>query len=170
MKRLYLFRHAKAERGAAGGEDHARALTGRGMADALAVATLVFPAFPPPRLVLCSTSTRTRQTLAAALPRLGEPEVAFEDRLYLASAGLLLAVVNATAPDEDPLMMIGHNDGIGHLARLLCGAGPAAELDLLGAKMPTAGLAVIAFEIEAWDAVAPGAGRLERFVTPNMIE
>ena len=36
-------------------------------------------------------------------------------------------------------------------------------------KYPTAGLAVIDFDIEDWAAVKPGRGRLDRFVTPKSL-
>ena len=39
----------------------------------------------------------------------------------------------------------------------------------LGQKYPTAGLAVIDFELVSWGEVKPKAGRLERFVTPRSL-
>jgi phosphohistidine phosphatase len=34
-------------------------------------------------------------------------------------------------------------------------------------KFPTAALAVIEFEVDRWDQVAPGTGRLRAFVRPK---
>jgi phosphohistidine phosphatase len=40
----------------------------------------------------------------------------------------------------------------------------------MGAKFPTAGLAVIGFDVESWSQVANGAGRLEAFVQPKDLD
>jgi phosphohistidine phosphatase len=50
------------------------------------------------------------------------------------------------------------------------GEGEAAARARLADKFPTAAVAVIDFAIEDWRAVAPGSGRLERFVTPRALE
>ena len=39
----------------------------------------------------------------------------------------------------------------------------------LGQKYPTAGLAVIDFELDDWGDIAKKSGRLERFVTPKSL-
>jgi phosphohistidine phosphatase len=36
-------------------------------------------------------------------------------------------------------------------------------------KYPTAGLAVIDFDLPDWNSLTPGSGRLERFITPRAI-
>ena len=72
------------------------------------------------------------------------------------------------APDEArTLLLIGHNPGLGALAASLCGAGSKKALETMRTKFPTAGLAVIDFDLEHWSDVADGAGRLEAFVRPK---
>ena len=52
-------------------------------------------------------------------------------------------------------MLIGHNPEIGHLAVSLCGSGPTKALERMRGKFPTAALAVIQFDIDRWDQLAP---------------
>ena len=67
MRRLYLFRHAKAEPHGAR-PDHERVLAKRGRVDAEAMGERLAERGDTPELVLCSTSRRTLETweLAAA--------------------------------------------------------------------------------------------------------
>jgi phosphohistidine phosphatase len=67
------------------------------------------------------------------------------------------------------LLVVGHNPGFEDVAKLLASKGEAEALARLTEKYPTAGLAVIAFDITAWTEIAPGTGRLESFVTPKML-
>ena len=41
---------------------------------------------------------------------------------------------------------------------------------LYGEKLPTSGLVVIDLPFDDWSRVHPSAGRLERFVSPRLIE
>ena len=63
-------------------------------------------------------------------------------------------------------LVVGHNPGMGDVANLLAGEGPASERLRLASKFPTASLAVIAFDRPDWSDLRAGAGRLEKFVTP----
>lgn len=162
MTYLYLFRHAKAEPGA---EDAARPLTARGLEDARAVAQGLVREFPRPRLILTSPATRTRQTLTQALPILEPAMVLVEDRLYLASAHEILALVQEQASDQEPLMVIGHNNSLSHCGHLLVNTGAAADIARLAAGLPTAGLAVLRFE-QGWRDLAAHTGHLARLFHP----
>jgi phosphohistidine phosphatase len=52
----------------------------------------------------------------------------------------------------------------------LCGAGPDKALEQMSAKFPTAGLAVIGFDVERWSDIDDRAGRLEAFVRPRDLD
>ena len=70
-----------------------------------------------PTLILCSPARRTRETLERVFPdssAVGATE--FEDELYGASAGRLLAQLRALPEDRGSAMLIGHNPAIGELA------------------------------------------------------
>lgn len=56
------------------------------------------------------------------------------------------------------------------LATLLAGGGDMRASGAMRHKFPTAALAILDFDCTGWDGIAPGAGRLERFITPRMLE
>src|SRR5689334_6927644 len=88
MKRLYLLRHAKSSWEDESLADHDRPLSARGRRAAYAVGRYLREHGIEPELVLCSSSTRTRETLA----RIGLSGQV-EPGLYGASAGELLTRV-----------------------------------------------------------------------------
>jgi phosphohistidine phosphatase len=170
MKTLLLLRHAKSDWGDPARTDHERHLNRRGrdaaplMGDWLARERLI------PDLVLCSTATRTRETLDLVRPRIGaDVAVVFDDRLYLAEAPTLLERVRATDDSVGTLLVVGHNPGLEELAGRLTGGGDRGAIDALAEKMPTAGLAVLRFDVAGWKRVAARGGRLDAFVTPRSL-
>lgn len=122
-----------------------------------------------PDLVLVSPARRTQETWDFVRERLGQVPMQTEPRIYEAPAERLLEVVHDTGPQVRTLLMIGHNPGFADLARLLVGHGDRYAFARLSQKYPTAGLAVIDFAVETWDAVAARGGRLDRFVTPKAL-
>src|ERR1700744_304444 len=95
MRRLVLFRHAKAERPAASGEDFTRALPERGRRDAYLIGRALAEAGVKPSLALVSASVRTRETWEASGLGSDATEARFERGLYNASAGQLRRAVAA---------------------------------------------------------------------------
>ena len=87
--------------------------------------------------------------------------------IYPGAPGRLLETLRRAADDVATLMLIGHNPGLGHLAASLCGSGPKQALERLRGKFPTAALAVIQFDIDHWNELALGTGRLRAFVRPK---
>jgi phosphohistidine phosphatase len=166
MLRLIIFRHAKAvPHGAA--PDFDRALAPRGIAAAAEMGRMMAEENLIPDLALVSPSLRTRQTWEQAAPALPGVPVTYESRVYEASAGALLALVNATPDAVKTLVLVGHNPGVSDLARQLVGHGDRYAFARLKTKFVTAGVAVIDFHVDHWTDVAPGGGRLDRFVTPT---
>jgi phosphohistidine phosphatase len=92
-----------------------------------------------------------------------------DGRIYEAPVGRLLEIVREVKPDIRTLLLIGHNPGFEELAKLLIGEGDMDGILRLGQKYPSAGLAVIDFELESWGIISPKSGRLERFVTPKSL-
>lgn len=168
MKRLILLRHAKSAWEDPDLDDHDRPLNRRGRLSApLMGAWLAERGFVPDR-VLCSTSTRTVETWAlarAALP--GAPDPVAEPRLYHADPATMLDLIRATPSDCATLMLIGHQPGIGSLARKLSAAGAPAHCTRAFQKFPTAGCAVIDFPADDWPAVAFGTGAFHAFGVPR---
>jgi phosphohistidine phosphatase len=152
MRRLVLFRHAKAERHAASGEDFDRALTERGRRDAQTIGRALGEAGVKPGLALVSASVRTRETWEASGLGSDATEVRFERGLYNASAGQLRRAVEAVedAPETPPetIVLVGHNPGLHELAVALMveGAASGALLDRVKGKFPTA--AAIVYDLD----------------------
>jgi phosphohistidine phosphatase len=164
---LTLVRHAKAEH-VHGKPDHDRGLASRGRRDAHAIgAWLSDPSHAVVHeLVLCSTSQRTRQTLDAMSPGgASASDTRFDERIYEASAAVLLEVLREVPDSVDAVLMIGHAPGIPVLATSLAhnDSGSTDVMDRLSLGFPTSGLAVLGFD-GSWATLAPETAYLRDFV------
>jgi len=169
MRRLILFRHAKAE-SPDGVADAERPLAERGRADAARIGAYLANQGLRPDAAVVSTARRTRETweFAAAALRLAPP-VSFDDQLYEARAETLLEVLREIRPETRSLLLIGHNPGMEELARALVGSEEKDARRSLAQKFPTSGLVVIDFPFDAWSKIKPGTGRLVQYVTPKIL-
>lgn len=172
MKRLFLLRHAKAERETPGSDDEARALAPRGREDASRMGRYLCEEVYIPDLVLCSSAVRTKQTLELLLPELGaRPAVQYLDELYLARPDTILSLVRQAQDAAGSLMIVGHNPGLADCANALAREPESRAMRKrylsMMEKFPTGALAVLDFEIAQWRAVAAAAGELEIFMRPK---
>ena len=165
---LTLLRHAKALPDETAANDSERGLALRGESDAIAVGKALFEHGIRPDLVLCSTSKRTRQTLDGIRPDMpAKTKIAFEQRLYLATEDMLLAIVQGVPDDATSVLIIGHNPGIHELAvSLTHAADDAKDLAALTARFPTSGCAVFTFAAEHWRGLQRNSGQLVYHTSP----
>jgi phosphohistidine phosphatase len=170
MRRLLLFRHAKAERSEPGMEDRARRLVERGQQDAATVgAYLASHALVPDR-VMTSPSARTRETWKFAAPAFkAAPAANPVERLYNATAHDILGVIKEAPAATQSLLILGHNPGLHSVALMLIASGDIETRERLREKMPTCGLVIIDFAFDDWGKLHPQSGRLERFITPKSL-
>jgi len=170
MRRLMLLRHAKSDWSAPGRPDRERVLSPRGESAAPLLGRYLAEQGLVPQHAIVSVAERTRQTwqrLGKAVT--GPPSVTFDDRIYEASPlDILTAIADIPAAVES-LLVVGHNPGLQSLALALAGSGSGKARRTLAEKFPTAGLAVIDFDLPDWKSLEPGSGRLERFITPRAI-
>jgi phosphohistidine phosphatase len=172
MKRLYILRHAKAAQAEPGQDDHARALTVRGIADAEAMARYLRKNGAKPERVLISTAARTVQTADLVLRQLEPaPRADYRDGLYLVDAAKIVVMLKALSAKLDGVMVVGHNPGLEELTALLARE-PVRRKERerrgeLEEKFPTAALAVLDFDIARWRDLKPGTGKLADFVRPK---
>ena len=167
MRILYLLRHAKSDRSDPVLADSERPLAPRGRRDAPAMGTYMHSRKYRPDLILCSTSVRTRETLALLLPELGgKIAVEYDRKLYLASAEAILQRLRAIDEEVGGVLMIGHNPGMARLAALLAPRGDRHALTRMREKYPTSGLAVIHLHVDRWEQAETGGGTLTDFMIP----
>ncbi len=171
MRRLLLFRHAKAERSEPGMADHSRVLVERGRKDAARIGVYIAGhALTPDRIVM-SPSARTQETWKfAATAFRPSPAAQSVERLYDATPHAILGVIKDAPASAHTLMVIGHNPGLHELALMLIASGDIETRERLREKLPTSGLAIIDFPFDDWSKLHPQSGRLERFVSPKSLE
>lgn len=123
MEQLLLLRHGKSDWNAAFGSDHERPINSRGRRESEAIGRFLDESGMVPDLVLCSTATRTRETLACVVESAGWKDVSIEyvDALYLAAVSTARRVINAHANEATILMVIGHEPTMSGLVRDLSG-------------------------------------------------
>jgi phosphohistidine phosphatase len=133
--KLILLRHAKSDWADPLLGDHDRPLNARGRAAAPRIGRWLRDHGHLPTRILCSTSTRTRETL----DRLALPDTPTEFRpdLYLAPADTILALA---ATPADTLLILAHNDGLAEAARRAVTTPPAHEAF---ARFPTCACLVL---------------------------
>ncbi|MFD5892335.1 SixA phosphatase family protein [Streptomyces sp. NPDC060334] len=165
-RRIVLLRHAKAEW--SDGSDHERPLAERGRHDAPAAGRKLAQTSIAFDLALCSTAARTRETWKLAVQELPHrPKTTYEERLYEASPGELIALLNETADDVADLLVIGHNPGMHALADALSGSAEGDALSRMHrSAFPTSALAVVSFT-GSWKSVEHGVGTLLDYWTPH---
>ncbi len=157
-RRVILLRHAHAENDAPGGRDFDRALSQLGQEQCAQAAAWLQTQGLQPKKVLCSPARRCEQTLALVSSALNGPAIAFEPRIYEATPGDLLSLIEPHV-DVDCVMLVGHNPGLEGLAALL------ASGRLGGHRgMPTASIACLSLPSGA--ALEPDVASMEAFWWP----
>ncbi len=163
MKQLILLRHGKAV-GAAAAGDHARSLSKRGVAEASAAGAALMQQVVPD-FALVSDAVRTRQTFERLAARIGRDiPHRIEPQLYGAGPATMLDIIAEAAAEASSLLVVGHNPGIGDLARMLALSGNRTALAELAEHFPTSAFAIVALAGAGWSEAAQG-GTLEAFHT-----
>ncbi|WP_405019770.1 histidine phosphatase family protein [Kitasatospora sp. NBC_00070] len=169
LRRIIVLRHAKAD-WPNQVDDHERPLADRGRLQAPDAGRWLTDSGINPDYVLCSTALRTRETWKLAvheLPKRARKTV-HEGRIYEASPGEIIAVLQETPDEYRDVVLVGHNPGVLGLTQILVGdqGDPDALTRLQNGGFPTAAIAVLGFS-GAWKSVEPGVARLDTFHTPH---
>jgi phosphohistidine phosphatase len=175
-KQLFLLRHAKSSWDDPLLEDHDRPLAARGLRAVQMLGQYIRESGIRPTQVLCSSSRRTRETLAGIGPG---GEALIEAELYDAGCDALIERLRRVPEDVDSVMLIGHNPAMQMLALRLAGANGAecadgtrrpvdGELAEVQRKFPTGALATLTFDCE-WSRLGPGRAKLAGFVRPKAL-
>lgn len=171
MRRLLLFRHAKATRSKLGTEDRTRVLIQRGRKDSARIGAYMAADALVPDRVLISPAARTQETWRFAAPAFHSVvEVVMAEPLYDATLDAITAIIKETPATIHSLLVIGHNPGLHELALMLIASGNADARERLKERLPTAELVIIDFAFDDWSKLHRQSGRLERFVSPKALK
>jgi phosphohistidine phosphatase len=165
-RRIVLFRHAKADWPQV--TDHERPLAERGRMDAAVAGRRLADGGLAFDLALCSTAVRTRETWKLAVQELPHrPKTVYEERLYEASPGEIIAVLNEVSDNARNLILIGHNPGVHGLAEILSGSADGDARTRMNRRgFPAAAFAVLSYD-GSWKALEPGAATLADYWAPS---
>ncbi|HQW63356.1 MAG TPA: histidine phosphatase family protein [Pseudomonadota bacterium] len=154
-RELLILRHAHAEPLVGGGADFDRPLSKEGEREARAVRDWIARHGLKIARSIVSPAVRARRTAEVALPGV---VLGFESKVYEATPGTLLALVDAGAA-EGITALVGHNPGLEQLVALLS---EGRSEDFRG--LPPAGVARLALP----DAgpIEPATGRILDFWWP----
>lgn len=163
IRTLVLLRHGKSAY-PDGVPDHDRPLADRGCRQAAFAGEHIRLLLDRFDLVLCSTATRTRQTLDAANLTAGHVE--HREEIYAAEADEILDLLRDVPDTATSVLVVGHSPGLPDLADELAGprSDPAARA-ALERKFPTSAFAVVAVT-GPWSALPAGA-RLTAVTVPR---
>lgn len=159
---LILLRHGKSDY-PVGVPDHDRPLVERGRREAGLAGDWLRSTQPQVDEVLCSTATRTRQTLTAT--GIDAP-VAFERQVYEAEPDVIIELLRRTDNAVGTLLVVGHAPGMPWTAWQLAHNRTSDAAERLGRKFPTSALAVLRFD-RPWIDVDTATGDLVSFHVPR---
>ena len=168
MRKVILLRHAKSSWADAALGDHDRPLNKRGKAAAPVIGAWLARNGHRPDLVLCSSSVRTCETVRRMKAGLSDlPDPVIEAELYHASPMTMSARLRALPDDVMTVMLVGHQPGLGSLARQLADGTESSRCSQAFTHFPTAAAAILTLGDVVWSSVGPGTARLVDFARPR---
>ncbi len=172
MKKLTLLRHAKSGWDDPVARDFDRPLNPRGKRGARRMGRYMRDEALTYDHVLASPAVRVVDTLDELWDGYGRSLSAVLDkRIYLASCVTLLDVVQEAPDSAQHILLSGHNPGMEDMILMLIPDTADDPLrDSIEEKYPTAALAEMEFDIDAWADLKPRSGRITRFVRPRDLD
>ncbi|MBT8047777.1 MAG: histidine phosphatase family protein [Xanthomonadales bacterium] len=160
-RELLILRHAKSSWDSSAATDFDRPLAKRGLRDAPRVGRFLRDRGLVPDYVVSSPAERARQTVIAVCAEMGisAEQIAWDSRIYHATTGALLDVLNECPQDACRVLIAGHNPGLEVLLQNLCDHEIPMPDDYK--LMPTAAVAHLEIRSEWRDL----QGRLARLIS-----
>ena len=161
MKTLLLLRHAKSDWDDTSLRDFDRPLAARGERDAPRIGKALRDRGPLPDLIISSPAVRAKATIEAVIKAAKlKLEIRFDKTIYGASSAELMKLIGRLPDGSSCVLLVGHNPGFEDLFGRLIGSHE---------RMPTAALACIEFQIDHWEDVKDGEGKLAWLLTPKQL-
>jgi len=161
MRTLILIRHAKSSWDYPMLGDFERPLNPRGRRDAPVMAQRLAKEISAPWWLVASPALRAITTAHAFADALDvkHSDIRIEPRIYEATPGTLLHLVNSLDDAQSQVLMFGHNPGFTELAQLLA--------SVRFAEMPTCSVVVLGFDHVHWNEITPNSGRCLHYLFPK---
>jgi|APSaa5957512535_1039671.scaffolds.fasta_scaffold04619_8 phosphohistidine phosphatase len=157
LNSLYLLRHADAGAPPAGKTDMDRHLNDRGIQTCQKIISNIREDDIHPDIILCSTATRTRETLDQIMSAWDEPiPVEYLDRIYEAHPEEIRAAIAEYTQAHNAIMVIGHNPGLQMLAMGLSENQAGNAFRETATNFAPGSLAKLTVHPELWEDVEPG--------------
>ncbi|AQT79134.1 hypothetical protein B1R94_07380 [Mycolicibacterium litorale] len=157
-------RHAKSDY-PDGVADHDRPLAARGVREAGLAGDWLRAHVPAIDRVLCSSATRTRQTLDRT--QIDAP-VTYSERLYGATTGTMIDEINQVDDGVCTLLVVGHEPTVSSVALGLAepDRSDRAVAERISTKFPTSGIAVL-WVPDGWAHLELNGAELATFHVPR---
>lgn len=158
MKNLILIRHAKSVIDQFGVCDFERIISTEGFQETTKLVNRYINEFPKPDLIISSSSTRTKETVAILENRISDsPEIKYTDKLYLASPDKIDLIISDIEDSIQTLAIVSHNPGLTSYFNRFSSED----------NMPPSGIALFKLEIFEWTEIFTATGNLSHYIYPE---
>ncbi len=164
--RLIVVRHAKSSWSQPALSDHDRPLAPRGIRSANLIGAWLAEKGYMPRHVMCSSARRTQETWKGISRHAEDPPILdIMPKLY--HAGLRGLIGIAATAKASPVMLIGHNPGIGEFANWVCSE-PPGHIDFR--RYPTGATLVCDIDPAGLSELTQATGLAVAFTVPRDLD
>ena len=160
MRRIFVVRHAEAEKGKKGDmQDIDRPLTDSGKTDSLSMAEIVKPFIDGPAIIISSGAKRAMQTARKFRKAIGGIKLIENGELYTGTREPIAATITATDDKYNCVIIVGHNPAIEEfMAAARCVA-----------RMATSSVAFFKVDCNSWKELDLNKFKLEFLLKPSLL-
>ena len=168
MKNLLLFRHAAANHFQENIEDHEKELNEEGRKESSKLASWLDKS--QINIDKVYSSTAKRATTTAEILFKNKKSIFSERKLYLCDYLVILKLIKNQSENITDLAIVGHEPSLSETLNFLIGHTRPDLNFFYNNVYPTAGLAIINFNVFSWKKIDQKTGILDAFVTSSYLE
>ena len=168
MKTLLLFRHAATNQFVDNIEDHEKELNEEGKRESLQLADWIRKNQIEVDKVFSSSAKRATST--AKILFKSNLDFIIESALYLCDFLVMLKIIRGQTNNISSLAIVGHEPSLSETLNFLVGNSRPDLVSFKKKSYPTAGLAIINFNVFSWDKIIERSGVLDAFVTSEYLD